>query len=122
MTVMMISTTREGTHGGDLEHRFHPASPHEKPIRYNSRTATTDDHARWPLSSDAAGHRPGWPVRHPQGFDVIDEQQPSFLFERSVLVTGEVRRTTGYEPGLPPSKGGCTTAGNPTPSFLTTRR
>jgi 7,8-dihydropterin-6-yl-methyl-4-(beta-D-ribofuranosyl)aminobenzene 5'-phosphate synthase len=34
------------------------------------------------------------------GFDVIEEQQPSFLFDRSVLVTGEVPRTTGYEPGL----------------------
>jgi hypothetical protein len=33
------------------------------------------------------------------GFDVIEEQQPSFLFERSVLVTGEVPRTTGYELG-----------------------
>jgi 7,8-dihydropterin-6-yl-methyl-4-(beta-D-ribofuranosyl)aminobenzene 5'-phosphate synthase len=37
------------------------------------------------------------------GFEVIEEQQPSFLFERSVLVTGEVPRTTGYEPGSPPS-------------------
>ena len=33
------------------------------------------------------------------GFDIIEEQQPSFLFERSVLITGEVPRTTGYEPG-----------------------
>jgi hypothetical protein len=43
------------------------------------------------------------------GFDVIDEQQPSFLFERSVLVTGEVPRTTGYEPASHHSKRGCTT-------------
>jgi 7,8-dihydropterin-6-yl-methyl-4-(beta-D-ribofuranosyl)aminobenzene 5'-phosphate synthase len=35
------------------------------------------------------------------GFDVIEDEQPSFLFERSVLVTGEVARTTGYEPGFP---------------------
>jgi 7,8-dihydropterin-6-yl-methyl-4-(beta-D-ribofuranosyl)aminobenzene 5'-phosphate synthase len=35
------------------------------------------------------------------GFEVIEEEQPSFLFERSVLVTGEVARTTGYEPGFP---------------------
>lgn len=35
------------------------------------------------------------------GFDVVEERQPSFLFERSVLVTGEVARTTGYEPGFP---------------------
>ena len=35
------------------------------------------------------------------GFDVIEERQPSFLFGRSVLITGEVPRVTGYEPGLP---------------------
>lgn len=38
------------------------------------------------------------------GFDIIEEQQPSFLFERSVLITGEVPRTTGYEPGFPPQQ------------------
>jgi 7,8-dihydropterin-6-yl-methyl-4-(beta-D-ribofuranosyl)aminobenzene 5'-phosphate synthase len=38
------------------------------------------------------------------GFDIIEEQQPSFLFGRSVLITGEVARTTGYEPGLPPQQ------------------
>jgi 7,8-dihydropterin-6-yl-methyl-4-(beta-D-ribofuranosyl)aminobenzene 5'-phosphate synthase len=35
------------------------------------------------------------------GFEVIEEQQPSFLFDRSVLVTGEVPRITGYEAGFP---------------------
>ena len=34
-------------------------------------------------------------------FEVIEEQQPSFLFNRSVLVTGEVPRITGYEAGFP---------------------
>jgi len=38
------------------------------------------------------------------GFDVIEEGRPSFLFQRSVLVTGEVPRTTGYEPGFPPQQ------------------
>jgi 7,8-dihydropterin-6-yl-methyl-4-(beta-D-ribofuranosyl)aminobenzene 5'-phosphate synthase len=38
------------------------------------------------------------------GFEVIEERQPSFLFNRSVLVTGEVARTTGYEPGFPPQQ------------------
>jgi 7,8-dihydropterin-6-yl-methyl-4-(beta-D-ribofuranosyl)aminobenzene 5'-phosphate synthase len=38
------------------------------------------------------------------GFDIIEERRPSFLFDRSVLVTGEVERTTGYEPGLPPQQ------------------
>ena len=35
------------------------------------------------------------------GFEIVEDRQPSFLFGRSVLVTGEVPRTTGYEPGLP---------------------
>ncbi|HET9052177.1 MAG TPA: MBL fold metallo-hydrolase [Candidatus Dormibacteraeota bacterium] len=35
------------------------------------------------------------------GFEIAEERQPSFVFERSVLVTGEVDRTTGYEPGIP---------------------
>jgi len=35
------------------------------------------------------------------GFEVIEEGRPSFLFEGSVLVTGEVDRTTDYEPGFP---------------------
>ena len=35
------------------------------------------------------------------GFEVIEEQQPSFLFNRSVLLTGEVPRTTSYEAGFP---------------------
>jgi 7,8-dihydropterin-6-yl-methyl-4-(beta-D-ribofuranosyl)aminobenzene 5'-phosphate synthase len=38
------------------------------------------------------------------GFDIVEEQQPSFLFDRSVLITGEVPRTTGYEPGFPPQQ------------------
>jgi 7,8-dihydropterin-6-yl-methyl-4-(beta-D-ribofuranosyl)aminobenzene 5'-phosphate synthase len=38
------------------------------------------------------------------GFEVIEERQPSFLFGRSVLITGEVARTTGYEPGFPPQQ------------------
>ena len=38
------------------------------------------------------------------GFEIIEEQQPSFLFDRSVLITGEVPRVTGYEPGFPPQQ------------------
>ena len=38
------------------------------------------------------------------GFEIIEEEQPSFLFGESVLVTGEVPRTTGYEPGFPPQQ------------------
>jgi len=29
------------------------------------------------------------------GFDIIEQRQPSFLYDRSVLITGEVDRVTG---------------------------
>jgi 7,8-dihydropterin-6-yl-methyl-4-(beta-D-ribofuranosyl)aminobenzene 5'-phosphate synthase len=35
------------------------------------------------------------------GFEIIEEKQPSFLFERSLLITGEVDRTTDFETGFP---------------------
>lgn len=35
------------------------------------------------------------------GFEIVERVQPSFLFERSVLVTGEVARTTEFETGFP---------------------
>lgn len=35
------------------------------------------------------------------GFDVIEQRQPSFLYDRSVLITGEVDRVTGFERGMP---------------------
>lgn len=38
------------------------------------------------------------------GFEIIEERRPSFLFDRRVLVTGEVDRSTGYEPGFPPQQ------------------
>src|SRR5690242_20398008 len=38
------------------------------------------------------------------GFEVIEERQPSFLLDGSVLITGEVPRVSGYEPGFPPQQ------------------
>ena len=35
------------------------------------------------------------------GFEVIEQQQPSFLLDGSLLVTGEVDRTTEFEQGFP---------------------
>jgi 7,8-dihydropterin-6-yl-methyl-4-(beta-D-ribofuranosyl)aminobenzene 5'-phosphate synthase len=35
------------------------------------------------------------------GFEVIEEQQPSFLLDNSLLITGEVDRTTPFEQGFP---------------------
>jgi 7,8-dihydropterin-6-yl-methyl-4-(beta-D-ribofuranosyl)aminobenzene 5'-phosphate synthase len=38
------------------------------------------------------------------GFTIVEERQPSFLLGGSVLVTGEVDRTSGFEPGFPPQQ------------------
>jgi len=38
------------------------------------------------------------------GFQIIENRQPSFLLDSSVLVTGEVPRVSGYEPGFPPQQ------------------
>ena len=35
------------------------------------------------------------------GFDIVEQQQPSFLLDGSLLVTGEVDRTTEFERGFP---------------------
>ncbi|HKE76005.1 MAG TPA: MBL fold metallo-hydrolase [Acidimicrobiales bacterium] len=35
------------------------------------------------------------------GFDVVEREAPSLLFDGSVLITGEVARTTGFETGMP---------------------
>src|SRR3954451_7176085 len=41
------------------------------------------------------------------GFEVIEQRDPSFLLDRSVLVTGEVDRTTEFEQGMAPSHQAC---------------
>jgi 7,8-dihydropterin-6-yl-methyl-4-(beta-D-ribofuranosyl)aminobenzene 5'-phosphate synthase len=35
------------------------------------------------------------------GFDILEARQPSLLFKDSVLITGEVARTTDFETGMP---------------------
>jgi 7,8-dihydropterin-6-yl-methyl-4-(beta-D-ribofuranosyl)aminobenzene 5'-phosphate synthase len=35
------------------------------------------------------------------GFDIVEDRRPSFLFDRSVLITGEVDRTSDFEKGFP---------------------
>src|SRR4051794_24605473 len=37
------------------------------------------------------------------GFEIIEQRDPSFLLDHSLLVTGEVDRTTGFEQGMAPS-------------------
>jgi 7,8-dihydropterin-6-yl-methyl-4-(beta-D-ribofuranosyl)aminobenzene 5'-phosphate synthase len=51
------------------------------------------DPLEWPTPSASA-------LRE-AGFDVIETAQPSFLLDGSVLITGEVPRVSGYEPGFP---------------------
>ena len=55
------------------------------------------------------------------GFDVLEAAQPSFLLDGSVLVTGEVPRVTGYEPGSPRSRRGWVAAGSRIPWSWTIR-
>jgi 7,8-dihydropterin-6-yl-methyl-4-(beta-D-ribofuranosyl)aminobenzene 5'-phosphate synthase len=38
-----------------------------------------------------------------EGFDVIERRQPSLMLNGSVLITGEVDRTTDFERGMPPT-------------------
>lgn len=38
-----------------------------------------------------------------EGFDVIERREPSLLVDGSVLITGEVDRTTDFERGMPPA-------------------
>jgi 7,8-dihydropterin-6-yl-methyl-4-(beta-D-ribofuranosyl)aminobenzene 5'-phosphate synthase len=35
------------------------------------------------------------------GFEIIESRQPSLVFKNSVLITGEVARTSGFETGMP---------------------
>ena len=52
------------------------------------------------------------------GFTIIEERQPSFLFQNAVLITGEVDRTTGYEPGFPVQQAWRNGAWEPDPLVL----
>jgi 7,8-dihydropterin-6-yl-methyl-4-(beta-D-ribofuranosyl)aminobenzene 5'-phosphate synthase len=38
------------------------------------------------------------------GFAIVEDRRPSFLLGGSVLITGEVDRTSGFEPGFPPQQ------------------
>ncbi len=53
----------------------------------------------WEMPSTSRGALEG------SGFQIVEERQPSFLFERSLLVTGEVDRTTDFERGFPHTGG-----------------
>ncbi len=52
------------------------------------------------------------------GFEIVEERQPSFLFEHSLLVTGEIDRTTGFERGFPLQEGWGSNGWEPDPLVL----
>jgi 7,8-dihydropterin-6-yl-methyl-4-(beta-D-ribofuranosyl)aminobenzene 5'-phosphate synthase len=52
------------------------------------------------------------------GFVIIEDRQPSFLFNSSVLLTGEVDRTTTFETGLPIHEAYRNDAWSPDPLIL----
>lgn len=54
-----------------------------------------------------------------EGFDVIERRQPSLVADGSILITGEVDRTTDFEHGMPPAHQRWTgTAWEPDPLIL----
>jgi 7,8-dihydropterin-6-yl-methyl-4-(beta-D-ribofuranosyl)aminobenzene 5'-phosphate synthase len=52
------------------------------------------------------------------GFAILEQRQPSFLFDRSVLITGEVDRVTGFEKGFPIHQAWRGTSWEPDPLIL----
>ena len=48
------------------------------------------------------------------GFEIVEQRQPSFLLDGSLLVTGEVDRTTEFERGFPGHEADRHGTGNPT--------
>lgn len=52
------------------------------------------------------------------GLEIIEERQPSFLLDHSVLITGEVARISGFEPGFPPQQAFRNGAWEPDPLVL----
>ncbi|MGI9015804.1 MAG: MBL fold metallo-hydrolase [Euzebya sp.] len=65
------------------------------PDFWHRRRITLPGHEPWELPSTSKSALEG------AGFDVIEDRQPSFLFGKSLLITGEVDRTNDVEPGFP---------------------
>jgi len=53
-----------------------------------------------------------------EGFEVIERRQPSLLLDESILVTGEVDRTTDFETGMPYHERRCPDGWEPDPLIL----
>lgn len=65
------------------------------PEFWNRRRLTLPGREPWELPTTSRS------ALEDAGFEIVEERQPSFLFERSLLVTGEVDRTTDFERGFP---------------------
>jgi 7,8-dihydropterin-6-yl-methyl-4-(beta-D-ribofuranosyl)aminobenzene 5'-phosphate synthase len=52
------------------------------------------------------------------GFDIIEQRQPSFLYNNSILITGEVDRVTPFERGFPGHQAWRDTGWQPDPLIL----
>ena len=55
------------------------------------------------------------------GFEIVEERDPSFLLDGSLLVTGEVDRTTDFERGFPGHQAHLDGRWRPDPLILTTK-
>ena len=64
-----------------------------RPVRARRRLAIPGEPFELPTTSRRALEK--------AGFGIIEQRQPSFLYDRSVLITGEVNRVTGFEKGFP---------------------
>lgn len=64
------------------------------PLMWTRRRVSTPGQSPWelPTLSRAAVEK--------EGFTIVERRQPSLVLDRSVLITGEVDRTTDYERGL----------------------
>lgn len=65
------------------------------PDFWHRRRITLPGREPWELPSTSRSALEG------VGFEIVEERQPSFLLDGSMLVTGEVDRTNDFEPGFP---------------------
>ena len=69
------------------------------PLVWSRRRFALPDQAPWELPTLSRS------ALEAEGLEVIERRQPSLLLDGSVLITGEVDRTTEFERGLPSPRG-----------------
>ena len=84
------------------------------PLVWTRRRLALPGRPEWELPTLSAGRS-----LEGEGFEVIERRQPSVLLDGSVLITGEVDRTTDFETGMQFPRGVATTVGwEPDPLIL----